>query len=202
LIDCELVASDAVDADFWRLYDGAFPAEEREPREVILGAARSGAGVLARAHEGGRTVALASAHQLLDPEALFLVYLAVAPELRGRGVGKRLFEFTCGNWSQVIWEVDLPERAGDDLERARRLRRVRFFEHTGGRPLAHPYAQPPLGPELPPVPMLLMARPQPDARLTERLVRAIYFEKYGRQNRIPEATLHALLEAHGPAHSR
>jgi GNAT superfamily N-acetyltransferase len=189
----EIADADSVAADesFWTIYDGAFPAEEREPRSVILDAARAGVGVITRAREEGATVALASAHKLQDPAALFLVYLAVAPNLRGQGVGKQLFDFTCGKWSQIIWEVDLPERAGSEAERARRERRIGFFRRAGGELVARPYRQPPLGPELPPVEMQLMARPLPQE--SERLVRAIYFEKYGRQNGIAVETLTALL---------
>ncbi len=195
MIELERMTAEAVerDAAFWSLYDVAFPAEEREPRQVIVDAVRAGPGVVARAHQAGRTVALASAHRLVDPAALFLVYLAVAPELRGQGVGARLFEFACGNSPQVVWEVDLPERAPSDVERARRLRRIGFFRRVGGATVPRPYVQPPLGADLPPVPMLLMARPLPDAALADRLVRAIYFEKYGGQNGIARETLEALL---------
>jgi GNAT superfamily N-acetyltransferase len=182
----------APDDEFWSLYDSAFPLEEREPRQVILDAARSGVGLITRAQEGGRTVGLASAHRLKDPAALFLVYLAVAPELRGQGVGQKLMEFTCDKSPHLIWEVDRPELA-EGAERLRREKRVGFFRRCGGEPLARPYWQPPLDPSLPPVPMQLMARPLPDEALTERLVRAIYFEKYGAQNHIAEPILEALL---------
>jgi GNAT superfamily N-acetyltransferase len=177
------------DERFWEIYDQSFPVEEREPRSVIVNAARAGVGRIARAHRDGVTVGVASAHLLKD--ALFLVYLAVDPALRGQGIGRALFDFVAADSSQVIWEVDRPELAPDANERLRRERRIGFFRRVGGEPLDHPYRQPPLGDDLPPVPMLLMARPRPSD--IGALVRAIYFEKYGAQNGIAVATLEALL---------
>lgn len=179
------------DARFWEIYDQSFPLEEREPRSVIVSAARAGVGRIVRAFDGDQTVGLATAHLLENPRALFLVYLAVDPARRGQGIGRALFDFIAADSPQIIWEVDRPELAPDAAERARRERRIAFFRRAGGEPLAHPYRQPPLAKDLPPVPMLLMARPRPTD--VTALVRAIYFEKYGTQNGIAAATLESLL---------
>jgi GNAT superfamily N-acetyltransferase len=179
------------DERFWEIYDCSFPIEEREPRSVIVNAARSGVGRIARALDDGKTVGLASAHLLKDPRAIFLVYLAVDPARRGQGIGRALFDFIAADCPQVIWEVNRPELATDSAERQRRERRIGFFRRAGGEPLEHPYRQPPLGENLPPVPMLLMARPRPPD--VTALVRAIYFEKYGAQNGIGAAALESLL---------
>jgi GNAT superfamily N-acetyltransferase len=196
LIRYQAATPDEVDGDerFWALYDSAFPANEREPREVILNAARAGVGLIVRARRGDETVGLASGHQLKDPPALFLVYLAVDAELRGQGVGHAIFEEVWRHApGRMIWEVDPPQHASDPAERQRRLRRIAFFSAVGGHAIARPYAQPPLTEGAEPVPMLLMGRPEADHQLVEKLVHAIYFEKYGAQNRIPESVLRALL---------
>jgi len=41
----------------------------------------------------GETVGLASAHLLMRVGIVFLVYLAIAPEVRRHGLGTKLFEF-------------------------------------------------------------------------------------------------------------
>src|SRR5438270_13754350 len=77
----------ASDHALWRLYDTAFPSTEREPRSVILETLRRGDGVVIRARQGSNTIGLALAHRLRDAPVLFVVYLAVAPELGSRHIG-------------------------------------------------------------------------------------------------------------------
>jgi len=123
----------AADSALWQLYDSAFPSTEREPRSVILDTLRRGDGIAVRARQGAHTVGLALAHMLRHPPALFIVYLAVVPELRSRHIGAALFEelWTAGSKSYaargtpaegMIWEVDVPERATSEqgLEQSRR----------------------------------------------------------------------------------
>ncbi len=188
-------AAVAADTRFWSLYDGAFPNDEREPRAVILDAARAGVGLIVRAQRRGETIALGSAHRLIDPPALFLVYLAVDAAERGRGLGTALFDHLWQAASGcLIWEVDPPSLAPDESELERRQRRIEFFRRAGGALIDRDYFQPPLEAGAPPVPMRLMARPEPDEATVTRLIRAIYFEKYGAQNGITTATLRALLD--------
>jgi hypothetical protein len=141
---------------------------------------------------------------------LFIVYLAVDPELRSRHIGAALFEKLweegCRRYSEaglkaegMVWEVDIPERAstGQGLEQGRR--RIAFFQRLGGRLLPAPYFQPPVD-GITPVPMHLMFRPAPgravpDLAALSALVRALYFEKYHAANGIPEAVLQDLLKS-------
>lgn len=199
----------AADAALWQLYDSAFPSTEREPRSVVLKTQRRGQGAVVRARSGGKTVGLALAHMLRHPPVLFIVYLAVAPELRSRHIGAALFEKLweegCRRYSEtglkaegMVWEVDIPERAsGQGLEQGRR--RIAFFQRLGGRLLPAPYFQPPVD-GITPVPMHLMFRPAPgrsvpDVASQPALVRSLYFEKYHAANGIPEAVLHNLLKS-------
>ena len=99
----------------------------------------------------------------------------------------------------LIWEIEDPDAAVDELERAERQKRVRFFRCLGGELLARRYMQPPVD-GVAPVPMRLMYRPAPGSHLptepaVEALVRAIYFEKYGDLNGIPVSVLSDLLRS-------
>ena len=201
--DLECLTADQLpdDAEWWWIYQTSFPAKEREPAEAILRSVRNSVGIAFRVRRDGQTIGIATTHLLLSPAAVFLVYLAVETRQRGRGDGTALFEFA---WTEsarrlgavgseplgMIWEVD--ENDADCH------RRMRFFERQGGTAIPRPYRQPPVnGPD--PVSMRLMFRrargaPPPDDTLTEALVRAIYFEKYGAVNRIPAPLLERLID--------
>jgi len=183
------------DASFWSLYHSAFPSSEREPRHVIIDSVRSGAGSAIRARRDSETVGFATTHHLVEPNATFLVYLAVAPEQREHGLGRALFEEAARNTPLVVWEIDPPEHATTSADRAIRERRQAFFRRLGGETVLSTYVQPPVsGRE---VPMLLMARgPIADPKA---LVRAVYFEKYGTANGIATEILDRLLRRSVPA---
>jgi GNAT superfamily N-acetyltransferase len=206
-VDADTLAGDA---DWWGLYERAFPSHEREPAAVILRSVVAGAGVALRGRRDGRTRALAMLHMLAEPAVAFLVYLAVDENLRGGGIGTALFEQALAEGVRrveraglaprgMVWEVDIPEQAASPEEADRRRRRIRFFERLGGRLLDTPYRQPPVD-GVTPVPMRLMYRgvgdaeaaPPVDGLPVNELVRAIYFQKYGAMNGIPAAVLEEL----------
>lgn len=194
------------DAGFVVLYDAAFPADQREPIDVIVGALRSGRGLVVRARAAGKTIGLSSAHLLEAPPAVFLVYLAVAPEWRKHLIGSALFEHT---WTQgaarlrerdlrpgcYLWEVERPELAGTKEEGIQARKRIAFFERMGGRKLFPGYQQPPVD-GTHSVPMILMARSAGGHPLpaTPDVVRAVYFEKYGGANGISPGVLNNLFQ--------
>jgi GNAT superfamily N-acetyltransferase len=203
--DLPTIVEASSDLSIWQLYAAAFPAEEREPEKAILASMDRGAALLARARVDGKTAGFAVLHLLTKPAAAFLVYLAVSPQYRRRGIGSSLFG--CA-WERaqhlasirgtqlqgMVWEVDDPEQAQTSKEKQRRLVRIGFFQHLGARLLETNYFQPPVnGPCA--VPMLLMYRSatgeHPPA--VSDLVRAMYFEKYGAANGIPAPTLRKLL---------
>lgn len=195
------------DRDFLALYEASFPPDQREPVEVIAGTLRTGRGVVIRARSASKTIGLASAHLLEAPPSVFLVYLAVRPESRGRRVGSELFERIWQTGAAqlrnrrlipqcYVWEVEKPELAADETERALARKRIAFFRHQGGREFLPGYHQPPVnGPA--PVPMLLMARAAEDQPMpaAHDLVHGIYFEKYGAANGIQPEMLAALLQS-------
>lgn len=179
---------------------------------MILETIRRGDGLTLRARLGELTVALAVCHMLRNPPALFLVYLAVTPELRSRHLGSRVFEEAwslsrekylerCLEPLGVVWEVDIPERAATEQDRLQGDSRLQFFTRLGGRVLSQPYLQPPVD-GVAPVQMSLMFRPAhgnalPDAGTCAALVRALYFEKYQQANGISPAVLIQLLHKVG-----
>jgi GNAT superfamily N-acetyltransferase len=196
------------DAGFWQLYATSFATAEREPAEVILRSIEQGPGFTLRALADGRTVGLATGHVLEEPAATFLVYLAVDPAWRSRHLGRALFDVADRSGatrliersrptSGMAWEIDDPSADVSPSERNVRQGRLRFFEKLGGRMLDTPYVQPPVdGHTL--VPMRLMFRPVagqnlPTGAATEKLIRAIYFEKYCAINNIPSSTLERLV---------
>lgn len=206
IFDAPPAETAASDRDVWSLYSESMPAEEREPRRIILASVQAGDAVLTRARQGATTVGFTVTHLLKHPPAAFLVYLAVAAKQRGGGIGSRLFEHAwitaesvaARRGSELLgmtWEIDDPELAPDDAERQRRVKRNDFFTRLGGTPLPGAYFQPPVnGPKA--VPMLLMWRGT-QGRLMPSvpdLVRAIYFEKYGAANGISTEVLEALFK--------
>jgi len=200
-LDCPTPDELAGDAEWWRIYNESFPAQEREPANVILKSLRDSAGIAFRVRQGGITCGIATTHLLLRPPAVFLVYLAIDARRRGGGDGGALFEFAWRESSArlraagveaigMIWEVD---QQGSECER-----RIRFFERQGATLLRRPYRQPPVN-GTDPVPMGLMFRPgsdampPPDDATVEALVREMYFGKYGAVNGIPAPLLERLL---------
>lgn len=208
--DCLTAEGLACDGTWAGIYNESFPSSEREPLRVIGESVRRGVGMALRARAGGETVAVATTHLLNDPPAVFLVYLATAGGLRGRGRGGALLEYAWRAGAErlaargaralgMVWEVDATGGSRDAEELRVRARRVAFFGRHGGELLPRPYVQPPVD-GIAPVPMSLMFRPAegrglPDAELTEALVRAIYLEKYRAVNGIPEESLESLLPA-------
>jgi GNAT superfamily N-acetyltransferase len=209
-IDLPTVAALSADAAWWELYVAAFPPAEREPPAVILRSIDGGGGAALRARSDGRTVGLATIQLLRRPAVVFLVYLAIDDSLRGRGMGGRLLEAA---WEAgrsrfleagtttigMVWEVDIPRQTPAGDAGCAESRRVRFFQRHGGRLLAEPYFQPPVNGTVP-VPMQLMYRPadaQTGVPSAADVVRAIYFEKYGPANGIPDGVLSRLLRESG-----
>ena len=185
------------DREFWRIYHQSFPAEEKEPDEVILTTAADPLGLVLVFRRipfpgsGAPTVGLCTLQYLPGIDAAFLVYLAVNPEIRGKGLGSgvlavamddRAFEIS-GLLSPKhrLLEVENPDLASTEQDRRIREKRLAFFARANLSPLYSGYVQPPLQADTPPLSMLLLSQKEspPDVALA---VAAIYREKYQRVN--------------------
>jgi len=207
---CAERSADALarDSSFWELYGSSFEAGAREPAAAVIAAVRAGVAVaLAAEDDDGRAVGLAIAHLLRAPPIVLVLYLAVAPELRGQRIGGTLLDQlrvvaadrqrrlgrTPRGWAA---QIDLPELAPTKAEHERRRRVQLFLRARGARPLPVAYARPPLRGGTASAARLLHA---PEGGLPLRreeaaaLVRAIYFEKYAAVNAVDRRLLASLL---------
>ena len=101
----------------WALYEAAFPANERRDEEWQARALKQDTYWMCAAAEDGTLCAIA--FYWTHGEELFLEHLAVAPELRGRGIGAALLREIRALPGKLILEIEKPV----DAETQRRLRR-------------------------------------------------------------------------------
>src|SRR5690606_23322029 len=122
----------------WELYGASFDGSLREPAAALIEGVRKGTVVVLAAVDAGRTVGLAAIHLLAEPPISLLLYLAVAPELRGQRIGSTLLEQAVGVAAEKQralgreprgWavQVELPELAATLEERESRRRLLLFF---------------------------------------------------------------------------
>lgn len=106
----------------WALYEAAFPANERRDEEWQARALKQDTYWMCVAAEDGTLCAIA--FYWMHGGELFLEHLAVAPELRGRGIGAALLREIRALPGKLILEIEKPV----DAETQRRLR---FYEREG-----------------------------------------------------------------------
>ena len=162
---------EAVEADVMRLLEEAFPEEERrEAAEMrrLLGSSRL---ELLTVQEGGSAQGFLMLWNLQD--MVFLENFAVAPPLRGKGMGAEILEYVWEHWGKpMLLEVEPPE---GELQR----RRIGFYERNGFYLNRYPYRMPCLRGNGPSLPLLLMSRPAPlTAGHARQAARRLYREVY------------------------
>jgi hypothetical protein len=79
----------ALDRQWWGIYQESFPENEREPAAVILESLRRRVGFAYRARLKSETIGIATTHLLMEPAAVFLVYLAAGQDRRGACVSRK-----------------------------------------------------------------------------------------------------------------
>ncbi|WP_019913494.1 GNAT family N-acetyltransferase [Paenibacillus sp. HW567] len=133
----------------------------------------------------GRIVAFLAAWEF--PELRFVEHIAVNPEIRGGGIGKKLMNsYLSRSDKPVVLEVEPPE---GELE----LRRVGFYERLGFHLNPFPYVQPPLREGQADLPLMIMTYPQAVSRQEfGRFREILYTEVY----KIPATALESLLYNH------
>ncbi len=136
-----------------RLYEAAFPVEERRPYadEEQFAAFMRDNGLSALAVKGEAGSFLGFLTYWTFPGFIYVEHFAIADDMRGMGLGSRMLSWLKGNVSPcVLLEVELPL-----TEEARQ--RVAFYERAGFRMhSATRYLQPPYAGGLPAVEMALM----------------------------------------------
>lgn len=168
----------AIEPQLRTLYESSFPAEERRKWESVTGADGNGHSPVLKAvcAADGTVCGMVSFWNF--PDFTYIEHLAVDSRLRGKGIGAAILAAVgelCGK--TIVLEVEPP---AEDNPMA--LRRIGFYRRNGFDILecdgaAYPYIQPPYGPELPSVPLLLMAT---DTAIDPRGVeRALHREVYG-----------------------
>lgn len=115
--------------DIMRLYESAFPKNERRPLEVLL--TEHGPGDVLAVLEGGAFIGLAILLTHLD--ITHILYLAVEDRLRGRGYGSRILTLIRAAYPGQRIVVDVEEPGAETANGAQRQRRIDFYERNGYR---------------------------------------------------------------------
>lgn len=141
----------------------SFPPEELESLESLVEGCEQGRTTALGVRRDGRVVAGAVAAGSGRPgDVMLLVYLAIAPGMRGGGIGGALLDSAVQTWvaesspSLLLAEVEHPDHHEASEAHGDPAARLRFYARHGARVLAVPYFQPGIGPDGARVPALLL----------------------------------------------
>ncbi|MBS0029349.1 GNAT family N-acetyltransferase [Chitinophaga sp. 22321] len=150
----DLVPVSIADEVIKRLYEDAFPKEERRPWDWQLALIATGELRVLRIARDGLFAGFVFYWQL--PAFAFIEHFAVHPDARGGGAGTRVMELLEKELGTIILEVEPPI-----TEQA--IRRVKFYERLGYTTFPDTYQQPSYYPEFPPLALRLMYKGLPSA---------------------------------------
>ena len=109
-----------------------FPESELKPLASILQMKHAGVYDVLGAHDGGTMVAYALVYRPAQGRVLLLDYLAVEPEVRGRGTGAALLgalrAYYAAAADVLLIECERPKAAPDERQARGR---IRFYERCG-----------------------------------------------------------------------
>jgi len=117
------------------IYNVSFPPEQRKPYWMISDAMQRGRYCVLvinqKAAAASQIVAFGLLVELRTSQAMYIEYLAVAPALRGNGIGSLLLRSMIDFYkntaiSAIVWEVDPPDQPGDE-----KAHRIEFYERFG-----------------------------------------------------------------------
>lgn len=113
------------------LYESAFPANERREPEEIIGS-EGGPGELLAVKCGGELAGMLAV--LTYRDITHILYFAVMPEMRSRGIGAAALAALRGRYpgQRIIADPERPEPYRPNIEQ--RLRRLAFYERCGYYP--------------------------------------------------------------------
>lgn len=169
-----------------RIYLDCFPANERQPSEVVHERVRSGKSVFFAAVDQDECVGMAMLWDFKGIPFVLLDYLAIREDRQGTGIGSGFFRFLSEEISRrrkrIVIEVEHP---GSGTNTAQRRRRIRFYLDNGAGILQGvPYLLPPLDGTTA-TDMLLMISPAKDCPVMRHdeireLIMRLYLELYRR----------------------
>ncbi len=120
------------------IYVTSFPASQQIEFGLLLASIQRGTRAVYTIKTDSTLVGFAITLSLTHTDVCFLEYLAVSGESRDQGLGTILLQSVLdhlrqsGHISRIILEVE-SEMHGTEMEKAQRLRRIRFYERNGAR---------------------------------------------------------------------
>lgn len=155
---------DDIHAIHTQLLQPAFPASELVSVGWLTSAVAAGEASVLVVEDASGPLGTAVTERLGSSGSVLLSYFATRADMRGQGVGSRLFAQMLDavrlqeSPRLVVAEVERPDRHSGSPEHGDPTARLRFYGRHGARALDLPYFQPAIGPEAEPVHgMLLLA---------------------------------------------
>jgi GNAT superfamily N-acetyltransferase len=176
------------------IYETSFPPKERREFHVFINrySERSPqhAGYLYALVQARQVVGITAFSVFARTGIINLSIIAAHPDMRGQGIGGALLNLTMTEgvaWftdrgqacAGMVWEVEQVEAAENEAERAERIRRIGFYEKSGGQ-LIGDFTLPPLRPGQPELYLTVMFRPAVDNRAVpiDAIVETVCRETY------------------------
>ncbi|MBR1978046.1 MAG: GNAT family N-acetyltransferase [Akkermansia sp.] len=172
----QLIPTTQIDTEWWNLYTGAFPAEERRGREMHVQALLDTHFHAFRLQDANEFVGLLTWWQWED--MLYVEHLAIAEEKRGKGYGHAALAELQQRGQNIILEI---EQITDEIT----ARRLEFYRSCGFRALPYPHVQLAYQQGFADIPLLLLA-----------------FSRSGKEWGNDEVARFETLFAHGPMRYR
>jgi len=117
----------------YRLYQSAFPANEKKPFSMIRSMQKKGRSDVWYCERNGKFAGLVIT--INGPEQILLDYLAVAKKRRGQGVGSEILQIMRKQYAGkgVFLEIEIVDENADNFEERRR--RKQFYLSNGMMPM-------------------------------------------------------------------
>lgn len=114
------------------LFEPTFPESQRKSTAELMNLFSHRFYAMHAVWQGEVAVGMAFTARLPDLELLFIDYMAVAPDLRSRGIGAQLIHYLVG-WAKdcrgMVGEVDAPDPG--EPEQSEAHRRIAFYRNNG-----------------------------------------------------------------------
>lgn len=169
------------------IYVNAFPANERQPLDVVATRVANGRNKLYTGAVNNEVAFMAMLWPLQNTGFILLDYMATGFAYRGQNIGSRFLQYLQpvlqAQKKHLIIEAEHP---GFGTNKEERQRRIAFYKRNGARLLKDVrFVLPALQGDLP-TEMVLMILPdynngRIDALVVNALIRQIYAELYGRE---------------------